>query len=473
MKYLTNLDLNKNELQNVVIQTLATAPSSGKLGQIYYNSTDKVLYQHDGTAWKAVGKTVTYEMSFGELASNTVPINLIDSDGITETINLKGAGGATLSLSENTLTITTANTNTTYTFTGAASASNYKITITPSSGSAQTITIPLATATAAGLLSPADKKKLDKLPYSIYMDLVNGKLNVGLEDAEGMISQGSNDVVNPVSPLYFDEPLLAGSGYQLRINVDSSMSASSINPVQNKVVKSYVDNAIANLPEEQFLDLTKTEFVENFTWSNTTYPGSTNPNLNGKPVLVLALKDEDGNVAYSFINLEDLIDVYTGTSPITVSGNTISHANSGVTAGSVGPTANVTPRFGSTFNVPQVTVDSKGHVIYQSSRTVKMPNAIATQSADGLLSASDKEKLDGTYKVGRATGTIPATGTTVNIDMPNASCEPINVTAFPSGELDPVLIDWYPDGDGTVCCSISEAYGKSIFVQVFWMELEL
>lgn len=266
---------------------------------------------------------------------------------------------------------------------------------------------------------------------------------------------------------------LEESTIEFEVDVDSSMSASSANPVQNKVVKLYVDNAIANLPEEQFLDLAKTEFVENFTWSNTTYPGSTNPNLNGKPVLVLALKDEDGNVAYSFINLEDLIDVYTGTSPITVSGNTISHANSGVTAGSVGPTANVTPRFGSTFNVPQVTVDSKGHVIYQSSRTVKMPNAIATQSADGLLSASDKEKLDGTYKVGRATGTIPATGTTVNIDMPNASCEPINVTAFPSGELDPVLIDWYPDGDGTVCCSISEAYGKSIFVQVFWMELEL
>ena len=70
--------------------------------------------------------------------------------------------------------------------------------------------------------------------------------------------------------------------------------------------------------KNSFLDLTKTEFVENFTWSNTTYPGSTNPNLNGKPVLVLALKDEDENVAYSFINLEDLIDVYTGTDPITI-----------------------------------------------------------------------------------------------------------------------------------------------------------
>lgn len=394
MKVLTNLDLNKNELQNVVIQTLATAPETGKLGQIYYNSTDKVLYQHDGTAWKAVGKTVTYEMSFGELASNTVPINLIDSNGTTDTINLKGAGGATLSLNGNTLTITTANTNTTYTFTGAASASNYKITITPSSGSAQTITIPLATATAAGLLSPADKKKLDKLPYSIYMDLVNGKLNVGLEDAEGMISQGSNDVVNPVSPLYFDEPLLAGSGYQLRINVDSSMSASSINPVQNKVVKAYIDNAIANLPEEQFLDLTKTEFVENFTWSNTTYPGSTNPNLEGKPVLVLALKSEDGDISYSFVNLEDLITTYTGEAPIVVSGSSISHANSNVSFGTYGGTTGLTPNFGETFNVPRFTVDAKGHLTQASDGSVKIPDNLATITSAGLLSSSDKIKLN-------------------------------------------------------------------------------
>ena len=134
------------------------------------------------------------------------------------------------------------------------------------------------------------------------------------------------------------------------------MSASSINPVQNKVVKSYVDNAIANLPEEQFLDLTKTEFVENFTWSNTTYPGSTNPNLNGKPVLVLALKDEDENVAYSFINLEDLIDVYTGTAPITVSGSNISHANSGATSGTYGGKQSLN------WQIPKITVDAKGHI---------------------------------------------------------------------------------------------------------------
>lgn len=56
MNYLTNLNLNKNELQNAVIQPLAVAPSNPKPGQIYYNSGDKMLYQYDGTNWVPVGE---------------------------------------------------------------------------------------------------------------------------------------------------------------------------------------------------------------------------------------------------------------------------------------------------------------------------------------------------------------------------------------------------------------------------------
>ena len=59
MQFLTNLNLNKNELQNAVIQPLATAPSNPKLGQIYYNSTDKLMYQFDGTKWVAVGSVLS------------------------------------------------------------------------------------------------------------------------------------------------------------------------------------------------------------------------------------------------------------------------------------------------------------------------------------------------------------------------------------------------------------------------------
>lgn len=64
-----------------------------------------------------------------------------------------------------------------------------------------------------------------------------------------------------------------------------------------------------NLPEEQFLDQTKTTFVNEFTWSEELYPNSTNPNLDTEPVLVLAVKG-DTDVAYSFISMNKLVKIY-------------------------------------------------------------------------------------------------------------------------------------------------------------------
>lgn len=82
-----------------------------------------------------------------------------------------------------------------------------------------------------------------------------------------------------------------------------------------------------DLPEELFLDQVKTTFVANFAFSTSTYAGATNPNLDGKPVLVIAVKGDkttNPTLTYSFINLEKLVDTYTAGNGIDITENVVS-----------------------------------------------------------------------------------------------------------------------------------------------------
>ena len=56
-KYLSNIDLNKNQLQNGALHPVGTAPSSPAAGQVYFNTTigNKKMYYYDGTDWVFMG----------------------------------------------------------------------------------------------------------------------------------------------------------------------------------------------------------------------------------------------------------------------------------------------------------------------------------------------------------------------------------------------------------------------------------
>lgn len=71
-------------------------------------------------------------------------------------------------------------------------------------------------------------------------------------------------------------------------------------------------------------------------------------------------------------------------------------STSGVSAGTYGQGSDATPGFGGTISVPYLTVDQYGRVTGASTSTVTIPNALATTSANGLMSSVDKTKLKNT-----------------------------------------------------------------------------
>lgn len=84
LKFLTDVNLLGNQLQNAVIQVLAIAPSSPKEGQIYYNSGDKLVYRYDGTNWGPIGVVYSQGSSTGAVITG------LGSDGTVTTTNVTG-----------------------------------------------------------------------------------------------------------------------------------------------------------------------------------------------------------------------------------------------------------------------------------------------------------------------------------------------------------------------------------------------
>jgi len=80
-KFLTNIDLNSNELRNVVIHKLATDPGSAISGQLYFNTVDNTLKVYNGSAWEAVGSTEYIGDAVNDLLDSGTGISLTYNDG--------------------------------------------------------------------------------------------------------------------------------------------------------------------------------------------------------------------------------------------------------------------------------------------------------------------------------------------------------------------------------------------------------
>ena len=99
---------------------------------------------------------------------------------------------------------------------------------------------------------------------------------------------------------------------------------------------------------------------------------------------------------------------------------TVSHGNVG-SPGTYGTTATtqLAPSFGSSFVVPGFVTDVNGHVSSAGKHNVVIPKTEATASVAGLMSASDKSKLNGI--AANATASSPATNPPGNIALSSSA----------------------------------------------------
>jgi hypothetical protein len=84
-KFLTSIDLTKNQILNVAIQNLATAPTSPVTGQVYFNTADLRMYFWDGTQWVDMSGDIQDVIGGSGLTATTL------NDVVTLDVNVDNA----------------------------------------------------------------------------------------------------------------------------------------------------------------------------------------------------------------------------------------------------------------------------------------------------------------------------------------------------------------------------------------------
>jgi len=109
-KVLTDLNFNKNEIQNAVIQNLASNPSSPIKGQVYYNTSTNKYMGYNGSAWVDLsnqGDVYTFSDGLTKDASNNVTLDVATTSAIGGVIV-----GSNIGVSSGTISVADASTST-------------------------------------------------------------------------------------------------------------------------------------------------------------------------------------------------------------------------------------------------------------------------------------------------------------------------------------------------------------------------
>lgn len=103
LKYLSNIDLNGNQLRGASIEPLSSAPSDHLIaGRTYYNTASDKLFVHTGSAFVQVGTTYANSV----VSSSGIKLRLTGNNSTTDDVLFAGGTGlTTVATNDSTITI--------------------------------------------------------------------------------------------------------------------------------------------------------------------------------------------------------------------------------------------------------------------------------------------------------------------------------------------------------------------------------
>lgn len=275
-KFLTSIDLTKNELQNAVVQNLATDPSSPVIGQVYYNTVANEMRIYNGTIWEAVGLNgvTATAAEINILAGTAVSATELGYvDGVTSSIQTQLNAKAPSASPTFTGTVAI-DTGATIVFEGAT-ADNFETTLTVVNPTAdRTVSLPNASTTLVGtdttdtltnktLTSPtvsglylsdativAEGSTTDAFETTLSFVDPTADRTVYVPDASGTLARLENKVTDLAAP--------TGS---FSMNSQKITDLATPTAATDAANKGYVDTAIAGLNWKPAVNLLATSNV--------------------------------------------------------------------------------------------------------------------------------------------------------------------------------------------------------------------
>lgn len=207
-KILVDIDMNQNEVQNAVIQNLASAPANPKSGQHYFNTADNTEYVWDGTAWvdalnqgriytggdgiDITGSVVAVDNTVAkktDIANGTLTIQKNGTTVQTFTANQSTAATANITVPVTAADVNALPDTTKYAASASMTIDNTTYVVTlqlkdqdgNNIGTAQTIDLPLESVVVSGSYDSVNKKIVLTLKDGSTIDIPVADLIAGLQ----------------------------------------------------------------------------------------------------------------------------------------------------------------------------------------------------------------------------------------------------------------------------------------------------